>query len=292
MLMIGVISYLPKDEVLRQKRLKARHKQAEWLHELFPNKTVNVVAQCYQQDELLDYENNIVYEQGIGPARARNVLLKMFYESDYDHILFLDDDIAFYDYYNPLEFLNDLDTNPDKYSYFDTILSNMPQFVPFKKQMYKDPMTKTHFKFTWESPNWGGGLIIFSKSIKGIYFDDTIKNGNEAEDADMFTKLMFNGYKVYVAHSLQMKLLLPSSGTKSTLFTSGNDARLNAERQQRLNLAKKYGIAVEGLNVKFKETLKSKHLDVPTPVYYPRLTNYEIPEKLIPKEKQDKNKLF
>lgn len=285
-IMIGVISYLPNNKELREKRLKVRKIQSEWLKHTFPDKEIFVVAQNYTKNELLSYETNILLNEGIGVGNARNILIDKFYQSDFSHLMILDDDVTIYDYYNPIEFIYDLDKNPERYSNLDVILASTPQYNAFKKDMFKDKYNRTHFKFTKNSPYWANEIVIFKKFNEPFYYDDI--NAWHVEDADMNIRLMKNGYKVYVANFLQMKVLLSCDGNNSVVF-EGN--RSEKEIELRLHLAERYNIPVKGNTVQFKKALDDWGVKYDTPIYIKRITDYEFPKNLIPKEKESK-KLF
>lgn len=91
-----IISYLPDDE-LRTKRKEIHSKQLEyWL-----SKNINCVvyAQGYHASDFSN-DSRVDYIVNVGsvkrPAEARNELLKVFYSSDEDFGLFLDNDIVLY----------------------------------------------------------------------------------------------------------------------------------------------------------------------------------------------------
>ena len=143
---IGVISYLPENDL---KRRQARNQQHEWLKSIFPNHEIVIVAQKYKVTDYID-DNKIKYisfEQGIGPSRARNIILKEFYDSQEDFLLLLDDDCILYDYYDGIELLKELDEQPAKFKGIDNIVCNNPRYLPFKKENYKDKNVLKYWKF-------------------------------------------------------------------------------------------------------------------------------------------------
>ena len=101
-MIFGITSYLPEDEHLRCKRLKGHRKQLEFFREVLPDVPIYVVAQNYKDTDYTidDKIHYLVFESGIGPANARNELLKLFYNSNEDFMYMLDDDIVFYDCLN------------------------------------------------------------------------------------------------------------------------------------------------------------------------------------------------
>ena len=166
--MIGVISYLPNNE-LRTQRLKAARTQIEWLNTLFTEPQITVVAQAYNDSEC-DYEgvNYIRYENGIGAGKARNVILKMFYESDYDWLFLLDDDTILDYKYHYENFIEELSNNEKKFSGIDAVSAIEPEYHPYKKLNYEDKGNLTHFKFEPRELN-SGSATSFIRNIKKFY---------------------------------------------------------------------------------------------------------------------------
>ena len=104
--LIGIISYLPNNE-LRQQRLTASRLQIEWLNKLLPNEKIISVCQNYKADEL-PWHETIQFADGIGAGKARNIILTEFYNSDYDWLFLCDDDTIAYDYYHYDNFMREI----------------------------------------------------------------------------------------------------------------------------------------------------------------------------------------
>lgn len=113
-LIVGSISYCVSDEETRQVRAAAHRKQLEWLGSLhLQDTTYYRVEQAYTDDyrkaigDIIQV-HPIVFDTGIGPAAARNVLLKRLYASTADWLLCLDDDRKLFSHYGASQFIEQL----------------------------------------------------------------------------------------------------------------------------------------------------------------------------------------
>lgn len=90
-LVIGIISYLPDDEIARAQRIDRFEKMLEKLGELFPSVPIMVVAQNWgeyaPQHKIIKHS----YDK-LGILLARRTLRKLFLESDYTDMITIDDD--------------------------------------------------------------------------------------------------------------------------------------------------------------------------------------------------------
>lgn len=203
-LMIGVISYLPNSPKVRDKRIKAVSKQMSWLHSVYPNHKVNVVAQNYHENELLDYPyiNYDRYSEGIGAGPARNVILEKFYRSDCDFLLLCDDDSICYDYYEYKNFMHHIAEQPSDFNHIDSVIPVEPEYYPFKKSVYEDKYNLDYYKFKPRYIN-SGAAIIFLRNInkyygKELYFNNIDANKGEGrEDIDFTIRWIIEGFTCY-----------------------------------------------------------------------------------------------
>ena len=286
-MIIGIISYLPMDKNVRQKRLEAHHKQLQLLSQL--NCKMFIVAQNYTDEDYCK-NNNIKYfkfDKGIGPSKARNILLDYFYNSDEDWMLMCDDDRYFYDYYDIFTFFNELQTNPYKFMQLDYIRSHMATKLPFKKSIYEQPLNLTHYVFEDRQTINDTGLAIiknFKKYCnKEIYYEDIkAENGEGYEDKDFCCKLKLNNISTHILNTF-------ISGSynyddNSTLFIDMQH-RLNLHLDNNKHILDKYkdtNLFINGrLNKKYKNN----------PVIIAREHPITISDNLIPKY-ENKNTLF
>jgi len=87
---IGIISYLPDEQVKRNIRKEQLLKLIDKCNEIF-NLPIIIVAQNWK-DFTIDNTTIYRYKEPIGIINARNTLRKKFLSLDYDYIIMLDDD--------------------------------------------------------------------------------------------------------------------------------------------------------------------------------------------------------
>ena len=98
-----------------------------------------VIAQNYNDSDKRDGVDYEMYDKGIGPSKARNVILEKFYNSS-DNWLFMldDDDVIIYEYYDIEKFIyNCYYGKYDKYN-LGVIVPLMPERCPFKEMNIKN----------------------------------------------------------------------------------------------------------------------------------------------------------
>lgn len=198
---IGIISYLPDDITIRQKRLQAHKKQIDNLQKF--NLPIYVVAQNYKQNEYIKGVNYIYMGAKLGPSGARNLLLKQFYATNQDFMWMLDDDIYPYNYYDLDLFINEINTNVDKFKELDYIRPVFAFQVPFKKQIYSDYRNARFYVFTDKNSintTCCGILRNLNKYYnKCVFYDDLdMIHGGGYEDKDFCFKLKQNNIKTHV----------------------------------------------------------------------------------------------
>lgn len=226
--LIGIISYLPNNEV-RTKRLEASRFQIEFMHNLLPNTQIMVVAQAYDESEYIDedYIEYIKYDKGIGAGQARNVILKKFYNSNYDILFLCDDDTIWWDRYGANAFLIDFFEDLTKFQYIDAVSAVEPEYHPYKKLNYQDKGNLTHYKFEPRELNSGSAtsLIKNIKKLYGkeIYYPDTDANKGEGrEDIEFLLEWLKQGLTWYTMQTWIRKSLCFD---KSSIFGTDTKAR-------------------------------------------------------------------
>lgn len=204
-MIIGIISYLPKDYSIRQKRLEAHRKQLRKLKQY--NLPIYIVAQNYTQQELDRQVNYIYIGNPLGPGGARNLLLDQFYNSDEDFMMLMDDDVYLYNYYDLPIFINEINTNPSKFRDLDYIRPIFAFQVPFKKTVYADVRNRNNYIFKdMNTINTTALSIIrnlrkyYNKRV--FYTDMNTTNGEGYEDKDFCYQLKINGIKTHVLTTL------------------------------------------------------------------------------------------
>ena len=227
---IGVISYLP-DDIKRTKRLQASRTQIEWLHKLFNNEKILVIAQNYNDTDYLDDPliEYIKYDKGIGAGNARNVILKNFYNSDKDWLFICDDDTILDNKYSYQNFIYDIVNNPDKFDGIDAISAIEPEYTAYKKNNFEDKANLTHYKFTPRELNCGSATS-FMRNIrkyygKEVYYDNILANKQEGlEDVEFLLNWVLQGFTWYKMNTLIRKSL---AFNQSTIWEDDRDERNN-----------------------------------------------------------------
>lgn len=286
-MIIGIISYLPNDVVLRSKRLDKHRKQLELFKTL--NVPIYIVAQNYKQEELSKIPgiNYYCIDRGIGPANARNIMLQTFYNSNEDFMMLCDDDMVFYDYYGIRDFFNELITNPNKFiNDLDYIRGVMASKVPFKQTVYTQRLNLTHYVFE-DRDTIGTTALAIVKNFKKyynkeIYYEDlNVSEGNGYEDKDFCCKLKINNIKTHVLDTFILKAF--NYTDNSTLFNTYED-RMNVHSNNNSKIYEKYKDLFD--NNILKKCYKSPKVAIK------RCNDIVIPNNLIPDKLKLKKSLF
>lgn len=298
-IMIGQVSYLPNNE-LRTKRFEAARFQLEWFDKILPNEKIVVVAQAYTKSELPDVDKYAVFwfDEPLGAGAARNKILEIFYESDYDWLLLCDDDTVLDDKYHFENFLNDIFFKPEKFKDIDAVSAIEPEYHPYKKLNYEDKNNLTHYKFEPRELNSGSATSII-RNIKKyygkeIYYPDVDANKGEGrEDIEFLIDWLKNGLNWYTMQTMIRKSLCFD---KSSIFGADTKARdkilmhdldVICERYAKDGITRDVNgkITWKNFNNRFNHSQKTLYIKRETPIEYD--------ENTTPKKKESKTyKLF
>lgn len=169
----------PKNTDLIERRKKMHKDQVEWCwsHNLTPV----IFAQNYADSDYLEGDIVYVKHQGkvIHPGPARNKLLELFYSSDNDYGLFLDNDTTLYedvqhkDSGKIIEILRDMDVK--EMVNLDVIGAINPARTPFSAEI-SDPLYQHSLVFT-KTYRFNGACFLIKNLRKhghaDLYFDET-----------------------------------------------------------------------------------------------------------------------
>lgn len=114
---IGIISYLPDNESIRNNRKQKLDRLLNKCNSLFKLPII-IVAQNYLESDIWyfknKYNNALIhsYVDKLGITGARKKLRELFLNSNYDYLIMLDDDIEVVGD-NGEEYLRQIDNNPD-----------------------------------------------------------------------------------------------------------------------------------------------------------------------------------
>lgn len=200
--MIGMISYLPDDTVLRQKRLQCALTTYNYLTKLFPEEIIHIVDQNYTQEDRKLFGSNIKWwcmSYGIGPAKARNFILELFYKSTDDYCILTDDDISFYDYYDADIFMRNLYYGKYNNYGIDIVVPLSPNLKPFKQRLLDAGIDRNFVLFPSslsDIPNF----MLLKNSRKHLFYNDSLDlfSSDIPEDADFILRCMLSKKTCYV----------------------------------------------------------------------------------------------
>ena len=293
---IGQISYLPSNE-LRAQRHEAARVQIDWFNKVLPNEKIIGVAQAYNESEYIDGVSYYKYEVPIGAGNAMNVILKEFYNSDYDWLLLCDDDTVAYDYYNYQGFIKDVVSHPDKFDGVDAISALEPEYHPYKKLNYQDKNNLTHYKFEPRELNSGSATSLIRNIRKyynkELYYPDIdASTGFGREDMEFLFAWLKEGLTWYTMDTWIRKSLCFD---KSSIFGNNVKERDKILMQCLDNICKRYKadglqrningqITWREFNDRYNKSSKVLYIKRETPIEYDINTT--------PKEKVYSKRLF
>lgn len=293
MLKIGIISYLPDDEKLRGKRKAAMRKQTSWINSIFTNPVVEVVTQNYAEEDIKELEQYATtiyqFDSPIGVAGSRNVILEHFWNSDYDHLVLIDDDTLLYPYYQIQNFFEELNSNPMKFKEIDSCVPVDPSVTGFKKPIFNDEKNLTHYKFVKRNLGSDAAFFIVRNIVKHdgaspIYFKQfTKEEGAVVEDTEFILDWVRDGHTAYTLCTM----IRDSSGiASSTVFPKDMTSR-----KELIQLSWE-GLLQRNPDLKLKssgdadwKSFRNKYDKTQKLIYIPRdkaivLTDREIPKDL------------
>lgn len=119
---IGIISYLPDDEIIREKRKKLLISLVSKLDEIF-NLPIIIVAQNYHDFKLNSKNCEYHFYPKLGITGARKMLREIFLKSHYEYLIMLDDDCAIFGNRNSgNQYIKEIDDNPGMFYEFNSSL--------------------------------------------------------------------------------------------------------------------------------------------------------------------------
>ena len=133
---IGIISYLPDDNKLRNIRLFKLNGLLKRCDELF-NLPIIIIAQNWKETELVRISNKIIiysFNKPLGITGARRELRKRFLQLGYDYLIMLDDDIVLVGTQPSADrYLKQIEENPQKFGTFKALTL---QLFAISKEMF------------------------------------------------------------------------------------------------------------------------------------------------------------
>ena len=153
-LLLGSISLCVDGDPRNESRIKTHQSQLRWLESVkFKDYIYYRVEQEYTPEfsEAVKTSLNLEslsFPKRLGPAGARNELLKKLYDSDSDWLICMDDDRELFSHYRSNDFLRDLAINPAtiRLAKEGTLITGLcPMRRPFKKANLDFGRISTHW---------------------------------------------------------------------------------------------------------------------------------------------------
>lgn len=261
-----VISYFgPNSE-----RRKAAHaKQLDWLHQY--NIPIVVLAQGYDEknfDSRCDYR----ISEPLGfPGRARNVLLREFYQSDVDLGIFMDSDSVLADRCDGSILINLLqELGADSLKEVHLFVPVDPRQQPFTKD--HEDRESVYAKYLHFHRHLGINTSVFflqnlnKLGLGEIYFDEEFPG--PCDDAEYAMQVAYAGLGVYRCSNIVLKEM---ENATTSLVLDGT--RQEAHRREKCRLVdkwRKHGVQFDDDGLTLNRTNFLKTYFVPSDVYVPK----------------------
>ena len=222
---INIISYIPNDRVDR----------VEYL-----NRTLKSLAGCGMHVNVLAMWGDTIYSKvqyptnlsiklikapGMKQAGARNILLNLFYQTDEDYAIFMDDDFMF-----------KTKTNMSIKQYLLFMIKNVPEFdVLGGVYQYSMPDKEFDVYLTRHL----SGSCFFIKNFKKYYNNEKYFDTNYLilEDAELGTRLLSEGYAVYRCTDFNQMVGITNN---SSIYVDENSDRSKANKIWHDKIVDKY----------------------------------------------------
>lgn len=234
-LLLGSISLCMDGDPRNQSRIKTHQAQLRWLESLnLQNYQYYRVEQAYTPEfseavrTTLKIEH-LNYATGIGPAAARNVLLKKLYESDADWLVCMDDDRDVYSHYGANHFIEELNQNPAliKLASKGILINGVcPARRPFKKDNTAFGKIETHWNLRKACID--GCLQVccipnlVKYGFKPIWFDETndCMHGKPPEDIQFELDWLLAKHPIATNLMMVVRDIVPESYEVSTVYAT------------------------------------------------------------------------
>lgn len=312
MMLVGIISYLPKDLDKRKIRFEEHQRQLANVMRVLPDCPIIIVQQNYEEwereaiSELLGKDRQCffyAFEDGIGCAAARDVILKNFYnQPEVDHLLLMDDDVWIYPHYRAEDVLVQVHEHPEDFEKIDAFRAQHPRYLPFKERVFSDKRNLKEWKFTRRPPNTGMQFTVFRnvKKFKGkeVYHTEAMNSCFSEgdvdftkyglEDVDFHLKWAKAGLNYFDLETMQMQE--PNQIT-STIFSNDVQKRIEEEKQALATFVKMNpDLGLVGKDGKMQWKKVFGYFDKTADCYYvPRREPLEcFPEDMIPEKLKGK----
>lgn len=235
-LLLGSISLCMDGDPRNESRIKTHKAQLRWLESLnLVDYEYYRVEQCYTDAfresvaTTLKHYTPLIFDTGLGPASARNQLLKKLYDSDSDWLVCMDDDRDIYSHYGANHFIEELAINPHlvKLAKRGVLINGVcPARRPFKKDNTTFGRIETHWNLRKACID--GCLQIccipnlVKYGFKPVWFDETndCMHGKPPEDIQFELDWILAKHEIATNLMMIVRDIVPESYEVSTVYAT------------------------------------------------------------------------
>lgn len=234
-LLLGSISLCMDGDPRNESRIRTHTAQLRWLESLnLGDYTYYRVEQAYTPEfrqavaTTLNLES-LSFDKGIGPAAARNQLLKKLYESDSDWLVCMDDDRDIYSHYGANHFIEELHTNPAlvKLASQGLLINGVcPARRPFKKDNTAFGKIETHWNLRKACIDGCLQVCCIPNIVKygyePVWFDETndCMHGKPPEDIQFELDWILAKHGIATNLMMVVRDIVPENYNVSTVYAT------------------------------------------------------------------------
>lgn len=233
-LLLGSISLCTKDPIKNQSRIKTHQAQLRWLESIeLSDYCYYRVEQAYTDDfrkacstSLTAFEP-LCFDEGLGPAAARNKLLQKLYSSESDWLVCMDDDRDLYSHYGANQFISELAYSPYLQNLAkEGVLINgvCPARRPFKKDNTAFDRISTHWNLIHACIDGCLQICCIPNLVKfgyePVWFDETndCMHGKPPEDIQFELDWLLSKHQIATNLMMIVRDIVPESYSVSTVY--------------------------------------------------------------------------
>lgn len=235
-LLLGSISICMEGDPRNESRIKTHQAQLRWLESLkLTDYEYYRVEQRYtpafREAVATSLENftPLIFETGLGPAKARNQLLQKLYSSDSDWLVCMDDDRDIYSHYGANHFIEELNTNPYliKLAARGVLINGVcPARRPFKKDNTSFGRIETHWNLRKACIDGCLQICCIPNLVKyghkPIWFDETndCMHGKPPEDIQFELDWILAKHQIATNLMMIVRDIVPENYEVSTVYAT------------------------------------------------------------------------
>lgn len=246
-----IVSFLPlDDQELRESRSRITRRQIQWWLDQ-TSIPVNVIAMNYGDEDYLTEHPRLHYHKNppMKLTPARTVGFELFYGSDYDFGIMMDDDAILYDkshHNSGPKFFEEMAEQIHKYGEIDVFFPINPQKIGFNPIWDKNPERFEDNHVFKRNMDLKGSMFVvrnFRKYNRTPVYPD--KDFNWQEDTKFAIDCVAAGYTVFQSHNI----ILNELSGKASHFAAQSSLRIPRMLEGNTRIAQQYtdmGLRMDG----------------------------------------------